>query len=105
MSKKNDTTNTTITFEIVKHIATLHTSPSGWAKELNIVKWGDNEPTLDVRPWNPDHTKMSKGISLTKEEAKALIPALTQAIAEAEAPAEEPKAKKPRTKRAAASAR
>ena len=31
---------------------------------------GDNPPKRDIREWSPDHVKMSKGITLTKEEAE-----------------------------------
>lgn len=64
-------------FEIVKHVAVLSTRGK-WNLELNIVKWRDNEPKLDIRTWNEDHTKCGKGITLTKEEAKALIEGLGQ---------------------------
>ena len=36
--------------------------------ELNLVKWGDNEPKYDLRRWNGDRSKMSKGLTLSKEE-------------------------------------
>lgn len=63
-----------IEFKIVKHISTLKTSPAGWTKELNLVKWGGHkEPQYDIRNWNPDHTKMSKGVSLSEAELKKLI--------------------------------
>lgn len=75
MSKKNNTTET-ITFTIEKNIAVLRTSPAGWTRELNIVKWGDREPAFDVRDWNPGHTKMSKGLSFTADELKALAEAV-----------------------------
>lgn len=44
----------------------------GWHKELNLVKWGDNDPKYDLRPWNEDRSKMGKGITLTKEELMIL---------------------------------
>lgn len=76
MSKKsNTTTENTVTFEIVKNIAVLRTSPAGWTRELNIVKWGDREPAFDVRDWNPDHTKMGKGLAFSEEELRTLCTA------------------------------
>ena len=36
--------------------------------ELNLVKWGDNEPKYDLRRWNEDRSKMTKGVTLSKEE-------------------------------------
>lgn len=59
-------------FEIVQNIGVLSTKNNGWTVELNIVKWGDNSPKFDIRSWDKDHAMMSKGISLNKEELKAL---------------------------------
>lgn len=66
--KKDD-----FSFEILDHIKVLSTNEKGWSKELNLIKWGDNAPKYDIRDWNEDHTKMGKGITLTKDEVKALI--------------------------------
>jgi hypothetical protein len=53
---------------------TLCRVPSGiWNLELNLISWGDNEPKYDLRKWNKDHTKMSKGIGMSEEELKLLI--------------------------------
>ena len=49
---------------------------SGWTKEANVIAWNDGVEKLDIRDWNPEHTKMSKGITLTKEEAANLYGAL-----------------------------
>lgn len=40
----------------------------GYHLELNLVKWGDNEPKYDLRRWNEDRSKMTKGVTLSKEE-------------------------------------
>jgi len=57
-----------IKYEITKTIGILSESEKGWTKELNLVSWNDNTPKYDLREWNPDHTRMGKGITLTKEE-------------------------------------
>lgn len=57
-----------IKFEIIKNIAVLSVGSKGWKKELNLISWNNNEPKYDIREWSPDHTKMGKGITLTKEE-------------------------------------
>lgn len=62
--------------EIVEQIAVLSTSTSGWTKELNLVSWNDKEPKYDIRDWSPDHSKTSKGITLTDEEVSFLKEAL-----------------------------
>lgn len=59
----------TITFEIIKQLGVISESPTGWNKELNIVKWGDREPKYDIRDWDEEHMRMSRGITLHEEEA------------------------------------
>ena len=44
----------------------------GYHLELNLVQWGENEPKYDLRRWNDDRSKMTKGITLTKEELLTL---------------------------------
>jgi hypothetical protein len=55
-------------FEIVEHLGVLSENAKGWTKELNLVSWNDRQPKYDVREWSPDHEKMGKGITLSKEE-------------------------------------
>ena len=59
-------------FDILKTIEVLSTNKSGWNRELNIVSWNGNKAKYDLRDWSPDHTKMSKGITLTAEEVAVL---------------------------------
>ena len=37
-----------------------------------MVSWNDREPKYDLREWNPDHTRMGKGITLTEEDINML---------------------------------
>lgn len=60
-------------FEIVKHIGILGSEQNGWQKELNYVSFNDRDPKYDIRSWNEDHSKMSKGITLSDEEFQDLI--------------------------------
>lgn len=55
-----------IKFEIKETIGVLSESAKGWTKELSLVSWNDNAPKYDIREWSPDHTKMGKGVTLTK---------------------------------------
>ena len=57
---------------IVRHIGNLSESSRGWTKELNIISWNGGVPKLDIRDWAPEHEKMGKGITLSKEEAEKL---------------------------------
>jgi hypothetical protein len=61
-----------ITFEIKESLGVLSESAKGWTKELNLVSWNGREPKYDIREWDPDHEKMGKGLTLTKEELVAL---------------------------------
>jgi hypothetical protein len=61
-----------IKFEIIKKIGVLSKSGSGWEKQLNLVSWNDRDPKYDIREWAPDGVKMGKGVTLSKEELKAL---------------------------------
>ncbi|GAA5417599.1 hypothetical protein Pryu01_02673 [Paraliobacillus ryukyuensis] len=57
-----------IKYEIVETIGVVSESNKGWKKELNLVSWNEREPKYDLRDWSPDHEKMGKGITLSKEE-------------------------------------
>lgn len=62
--------NDIIAFEIKEHIADLGVLPTGWTKELNIVSWNGNRDKYDIRDWDSTHERMSRGITLTEDEAK-----------------------------------
>lgn len=57
-----------IKYEIVKHIAVIGEGSKGWKKELNLISWNDKEPKYDIREWAPEHAKMGKGVTLSKDE-------------------------------------
>lgn len=63
-------------YEIVEEIAVLAESSKGWRKELNLVSWNEREAKFDLREWAPAHEKMSKGITLSREEMRILRDAL-----------------------------
>lgn len=65
---------TEIKFKIIEQIKKLSTnSKNGWSKELNLVSWNDAAPKYDLRNWSPDHKKMGRGITLTKDELQILL--------------------------------
>lgn len=68
--------NNEFKFEIVKNIAVLSTEKSGWTKEVNLVSYNDAPPKFDIRSWDPNHEKMGKGITLSKEEMKVFLDAV-----------------------------
>lgn len=57
-----------INYEIIEKVAVLSESPKGWTKELNLISWNNREPKYDLRDWAPNHEKMGKGVTLSKEE-------------------------------------
>lgn len=59
-------------FEITEHLGTLSESARGWTKELNKVSFNDRPAKYDLREWDPDHQKMSKGVTLNDEEMEIL---------------------------------
>ena len=68
--------------EIIKEIGIVAHESKGWNKELNLVSWNNGAPKLDLREWGPEHSKMGKGVTLTKQEAEALMYLLKDAINE-----------------------
>ncbi len=67
-----------VKYEIIESFGNLSTTPSGWTKELNLISWNGGEPKYDIRQWAPDHAKMGKGVSLSREEAEELKQLLTK---------------------------
>lgn len=65
-------------FEIVEHVATISESAKGWTKELNLISWNNREPKYDLRDWAPNHEKMGKGVTLSKDELEKLKDVLNQ---------------------------
>ncbi len=61
-----------IKYEITKELGVLSENAKGWTKEINLVSWNDREAKFDLREWSPDHQKMAKGITLSREEAAQL---------------------------------
>lgn len=58
-----------IKFDIVEEIGVLSENAKGWKKELNLISWNGAAPKYDIRDWSPEHEKMGKGVTLTREEA------------------------------------
>ena len=67
-------------FEIIQNIAVLSTGKSGWTKEINLVSFNGASPKYDIRTWDPNHEKMGKGITLTKEELTLLESVLRELL-------------------------
>ena len=74
-NQKNNN-NDEVRFDLMEHIGVLGTKENGWTKEVNIVAWNGGAAKVDVRDWDPDHERMSRGITLYEEEAEKLAKAL-----------------------------
>ncbi len=62
-----------VRFDLLEHICVLGTrKDTGWTREANIVAWNGGVAKLDLRDWDPNHERMSKGITLFDEEAEKL---------------------------------
>lgn len=56
------------------------TKANGNSKELNYVSYGGSEPKWDIREWNEDHSKMSRGVTLTDDELFDLYAAIGEVM-------------------------
>ncbi|NLG04574.1 MAG: hypothetical protein GX567_12220 [Clostridia bacterium] len=68
-------------YEITQELGILSESKSGWTREFNFISWNGADPKFDIRDWSPDHEKMGKGITLSREEAEMLYKLLGEALA------------------------
>ena len=59
-------------YEILENVGTISSGSRSWNKELNFISWNDREPKFDIRDRSDDHSKMGKGVSLSKDELIAL---------------------------------
>ncbi|MBF4696020.1 YdbC family protein [Fusibacter ferrireducens] len=57
-----------IKYEIQETVGILSENNKGWTKELNLISWNDREAKFDIRDWAPEHEKMGKGVTLSKDE-------------------------------------
>ena len=77
MAERNK--NGEVTFEIKEFIGALDAAnDNGWRRELNLVSWNGGAPKLDIREWSPDHTRMSRGITMSEEQGFRVAQLLAQ---------------------------
>ena len=67
-------------YEFTKELGVLSESNKGWRKELNLISWNGAAPKYDLREWAPNHEKMGKGVTLSEDEAKALLELLAKSL-------------------------
>ena len=78
MTSKEKEKDREITFEVEEHVGIIGVSPTGWKKELNMVAWNGTAAKYDIREWDEDHTHMSRGITMNKDEIKSLSEILSE---------------------------
>lgn len=61
-----------VLYKIEKHFGVMSVTPDGWSKELNLVSWNGAPAKFDIRDWDPEHERMSRGITLAEPLAKKL---------------------------------
>ena len=66
-----------ITVDVVRHIGFLG-EEKPWKNELNMVSWNGAQAKYDIRAWDSAHERMSRGITMTAEEAKTLYALLKE---------------------------
>lgn len=78
----NNTGRDQVTFEIKEHIGVIEAGENGWRLEANIVNWNHSPvDKLDLRSWNEDHTRMTKGSTFTAAQAAKLAELLARRFA------------------------
>ena len=61
-----------ITYTIREELGDLSTASNGWKKQLTYTSWNNRGEKFDLRSWNEEHTAMTKGLTLTKDELMKL---------------------------------
>ena len=68
----NNGESSCVEYRITARIGVLNEFSTGWKKELNVVSWNGGQPKFDIRDWDANHEKMSRGITLHEGEARAM---------------------------------
>lgn len=68
----------TVYHEIVEHCGVVGSVRDDWTKEVNVVAWNGGKPKIDIRDWDSTHTRMSRGITLTEEQARRVYEILKE---------------------------
>ena len=70
--------NDRVRFDLMEHIGVLSRKDNGWTREVNIVAWNDGPGKVDIREWDPDHKRMTRGVTLFEDEAETLTKILAR---------------------------
>jgi len=58
-----------VEYSVLEYLGVLERYQTGWTKEVNFISWNGGPGKIDIRDWNPDHDKMSRGVTLHEKEA------------------------------------
>lgn len=64
------------TYEVTERIGCLSEESKSWRKQLNMVRWGEHDPKLDIREWMNDD-KFGKGLTFTPDELAKTVEILS----------------------------
>ena len=70
--------NDRVRFDLMEHIGVLSMKDNGWTREVNIVSWNGGAAKVDIREWDPEHKRMTKGVTLFEDEAETLTKVLAR---------------------------
>ena len=76
----NQTKDGEVSFRLIEELGVLDRYKTGWSREINIVSWNGKPPKFDIRDWDPDHERMSRGITLHEREAIKLTEILAHRL-------------------------
>ena len=70
--------NDRVRYDLMERIGVLSRKDNGWTREVNIVSWNDGPGKVDIREWDPDHKRMTRGVTLFEDEAERLTKVLAR---------------------------
>lgn len=73
-----DRTNGEVTFTVHEILGVLSERADGWKYEVTLTSWNGSEPKIDIRCWDPDHERMSRGITMFEDDAQKLARILSE---------------------------
>ena len=77
-----DRNNREVTFTVHEILGVLKERADGWKYEVTLTSWNGMSPKIDIRFWDPDHEKMTRGITMFEDEAKKLAQILSERYGE-----------------------
>ena len=80
INNNNQTRDSEISFRVIEQLGVLDRYKTGWNREINIVSWNGKPPKFDIRDWDPEHERMSRGITLHEREAVKLTQILAHRL-------------------------